>query len=212
MLKGDLPDRLEAVAARGGSVVTTLLSGRVDEHANAVLMDVPGPLGPLMGVRVDEWDARGTEFVNPVRLCDGADELDVVARLVLEIVHSESADVIGTYRSDFYAGTPAVTRNAFGAGHGWYVATHLDQAGVSWVVRRVLDSHGLLGPYADVSDVETTVRVTPGGTRLLFVLNHRAEGVDLTAHTGGVDLLSGENVEAGQPFRLDPYGVMVIRC
>jgi beta-galactosidase len=211
MLKGDLADRLEAVAARGGSVVATFLSGRVDEHANAFLMDVPGPLGPLMGVRVDEWDARGPEFVNPVRLSDGVDELDVPARLVFEIVHPESAEVVGTYQADFYAGTPAVTRNPFGAGHGWYVATGLDQAGVSWVVRRVLDAHGLLGPYADVSDVETAARVAPDGTRLLFVLNHRAEPVELTARTGGVDLLSGDEVEAGDALRLDPYGVMVIR-
>ncbi|MCW6005954.1 beta-galactosidase, partial [Micromonospora sp. CPCC 205371] len=69
MLKGDIAQRLEEVATRGGTVVTTFLSGRVDEHDNAFLMDVPGPLGALMGIRVDEWDARGPEVVNPVRLC-----------------------------------------------------------------------------------------------------------------------------------------------
>ncbi|MEE3920355.1 beta-galactosidase trimerization domain-containing protein [Micromonospora sp. BRA006-A] len=42
MLKGDLPRRLEAVAARGGSVLTTFLSGRVDENDNAFPADVPG--------------------------------------------------------------------------------------------------------------------------------------------------------------------------
>ena len=46
MLKGDLPQRLEEVAARGGSVVATFLSGRVDENDNAFLMDVPGPARP----------------------------------------------------------------------------------------------------------------------------------------------------------------------
>jgi len=49
MLKDDLAHRLEAVATRGGSVVTTFLSGRVDENDNAFLMDVPGPLGPVDG-------------------------------------------------------------------------------------------------------------------------------------------------------------------
>ena len=29
-----------------------------------------------------------------------------------------SAEIVGTYQDDFYAGTPAVTRNTFGAGHG----------------------------------------------------------------------------------------------
>ena len=47
-----------------------------------------------------------------------------------------------------------MTRNSFGAGDGWYVAAGLDQAGVSWVVRQVLDRHDLLGPYPDVPDLE----------------------------------------------------------
>jgi beta-galactosidase len=207
MLKGDLPQRLEEVASRGGSVVTTFLSGRVDEDDNAFLMDVPGPLGPLMGVRVDEWDARGPEIVNPVRL---PDDLEVAARLLFELVIPQGAETVGTYQADFYAGTPAVTRNAFGAGHGWYVAADLDQAGVSWVMRKVLDSHDLTGPYPDVADLETAVRVAPDGTRLLFLLNHRPEPVEVEARASGIDLLSGDRISHGQPIRLDAYGVAIL--
>jgi beta-galactosidase len=208
MLKGDLPARLSDVAARGGSVVTTFLSGRVDEHVNAFLMDVPGPLGPLMGVRVDEWDAREPSCVNRVRL-DGRVVVD--GRLIFELVIPSSADVVGVYLDDFYAGTPAVTRNAFGAGHGWYVATGLDQAGVSWVIRQVLDRHDLCGPYPDVSDLESAVRETPDGTRVLFLLNHRPDAVEVTADRRGVDLLTGARVERGQPITLEPRGVVLLR-
>ncbi|WP_326558459.1 beta-galactosidase [Micromonospora sp. NBC_01796] len=211
MLKGDLAKRLEAVAARGGSVLTTYLSGRVDEHDNAFLMDVPGPLGPLMGVRVDEWDARDPEVVNPVRLDTGAGPLDVESRLLFELVIPQGAEVVGRYRADFYAGTPAVTRNSFGLGHGWYIAAGLDQAGVAWVVRQVLVRHDLLGPYPEVPDLESAVRVTPDGIRLLFLLNHRDEPVELTARTGGVDLITGDRVEAGRPLRLPRLGVVVLR-
>jgi beta-galactosidase len=207
MLKGDLATRLEEVAARGGSVVTTFLSGRLDEDTNAFLMDVPGPLGRLMGVRVDEWDARGPEFVNPVRLADGP---EVEARLIFELVIPLGAEVVGAYRADFYAGTPAVTRNAFGAGEGWYVAAGLSQEGVSWVVRRVLDRHGLRGPYADVPDLETAVRVAPDGTRLLFLLNHGAEPASVVGAVDGTDLLTGDRVESGQQITLDARGVMVL--
>lgn len=211
MLKGDLPSRLEEVARRGGSVLTTFLSGRVDEHDNAFLMDVPGPLGPLMGVRVDEWDAREPDVVNPVRLTAGDSALEVESRLVFELVIPQGAEVVGTYQADFYAGTPAVTRNAFGAGAGWYVAAGLDQAGVTWVVRQVLARHDLLGPYSEVADLETAVRVAPDGTRLLFLLNHRAEPVEVPARTAGVDLLTGARVTPGAPIRLDARGVLVLR-
>ncbi len=208
MLKGDLAQRLEAVAQRGGTVLTTFLSGRVDENDNAFLMDAPGPLGALMGVRVDEWDARGPEFVNPV-LLDSS--LEVPATLLFELVIPQGATVVGTYQADFYAGTPAVTRNSFGAGEGWYVAAGLDQAGVDWVVRQVLDWHNLAGPYADVPGLEAAARVTPDGTRLLFVLNHNTDPVEVPARTAGLDLLSGEQIEIGQTMRLDPFDVMVLR-
>ncbi|MDG4781871.1 beta-galactosidase [Micromonospora sp. WMMD961] len=211
MLKGDLAQRLEDVAARGGSVLTTFLSGRVDENDQAFLMDVPGPLGQLMGVRVDEWDARGPGVVNPVRLGAGADQVDVEARLLFELVIPQGAQVVGTYQADFYAGTPAVTRNSFGAGDGWYVAAGLEQAGVSWVVRRVLARHDVLGPYPDVPDLESAVRVAPDGSRLLFLLNHRAEPVEVTARSSGVDLLTGDRIWTGSTVRLPAYGVVVLK-
>ena len=209
MVKGDLAVRLEAVARRGGSVLSTFLSGRVDGNDLAFLADVPGPLAPLMGIRVDEWDARAADVVNPVRLGTGG--LVVGSRLLFEIVVPDGAEVIGTYQADFYADTPAVTRNAFGAGHGWYVATGLDQTGVSWVVGQVLDRHGLTGPYADLADVETTVRVSPAGDHVRFLLNHRAEPVEVTVIGGGTDLLTGARVESGQTVKLDRYGVLVLR-
>ena len=211
MVKGDLAQRLEDVAARGGSVVTTFLSGRVDEDDNAFLMDIPGPLGALTGVRVDEWDARGPETVNPVLLRSGESELEAESRLFFEIVIPAGAETVGTYGADFYAGTPAVTRNAFGSGHGWYVAAGLDQRGVSWVMRQVLAAHDIELRYPDVRDLETAVRVTPDGGRVLFLLNHRAVTVEVTADRGGTDLLTGLRVEAGDPVKIESRGVLLLR-
>ncbi|MFE1941999.1 beta-galactosidase [Streptomyces massasporeus] len=205
LVKGDLATRLEAMAARGGTVLATFLSGRVDEHDRAFLTDVPGPLAPLMGVRVDEWDARPPQFAQPVP------ELGTEARLVFEIVLPRGAEPVATYGTDFYAGTPAVTRNRYGDGEGWYVATALDQPGIDEVVRRILTRHDLLGPYADHPAVETATRVAPDGTRLLFLLNHSPEPARLTAHTTATDLLTGKRVDQGEPLVLDPFGVAILQ-
>ncbi|MFJ4816114.1 beta-galactosidase [Streptomyces sp. NPDC088801] len=204
MVKGDLAARLEAVAARGGTVLATFLSGRVDEHDRAFPTDVPGPLAPLMGIRVDEWDARPPEFTQPVP------ELGTEARLVFEIVRTRGAEPIATYGTDFYAGTPAVLRNPYGDGEGWYVATALDQRGVDEVVRRILTRHDLLGPYAGHPAVETATRVAPDGTRLLFLLNHAPEPARLTAHTTATDLLTGKRLDQGETLVLDPLGVAIL--
>jgi beta-galactosidase len=205
MVKGDLAARLEAVTARGATVLTTFLSGRVDVHDRAFLTDVPGPLAPLMGIRIDEWDAREPEFAQPIP------ELAAEGRLVFEIVQLRGAEAIATYGTDFYAGTPAVTRNRHGQGEGWYVATALDQPGVDQVVRRVLSRHDLVGPYAHHEGLETATRVAPDGTRLLFLLNHTDGTAELKAHAPATDLLTGKRTEVGSPFALDPRGVAVLR-
>ncbi|NED99539.1 beta-galactosidase [Phytoactinopolyspora halotolerans] len=236
MIKGDVAERLEQVAARGGTVLTTFLSGRVDEHDNAFLADVPGPLASMFGLRVEETDAQPPDVVNPVRLADPDDdaaagasanaagasaeaahaaEAGVVtseARLTFEVVIPQGAQVIGTYGADFYAGTPAVTRNRVGdGGEAWYVATSLDDAGVEWVVRRILDRHGLVGPYADVEDLELAVRAADDGTRTAFLLHHGREPVDVTLHAAGTDLLTGQEYAHGQTVHLEPTDVLVIQ-
>ncbi|MBQ0825295.1 beta-galactosidase [Streptomyces tagetis] len=202
-----LAERLEEVARRGGTVLATFLTARCDPYDRAFPADVPGPLAPLMGIRVDEWDARPADVAHPVDL----GEVRADARLVFEIVLPRGAEPVGTYGADFYAGTPAVTRHRHGAGEGWYVATALDQPGVDHVVRRVLARHRLLGPYAAHPGIETAARVTPDGTRLLFVLNHHTAPARPPAHAAVTDLLTGRRHAAGEPLALDPLGVAVLR-
>ncbi|MCA5892232.1 beta-galactosidase [Isoptericola sp. NEAU-Y5] len=221
VLRGDVAARLEGVVARGASVLASFWSGRADEDANAFLMDAPGPLGPLFGIRVEETDSAEPGVTNPVTLGDplgpagGPDGVVSQAGLVFEVVVPQGADVVGTYGAEFYAGTPAVTRHRAGGGEGdpgeaWYVATGLDDAGTAWVVGRVLERHGLVGPYADVPDVELAVRENANG-RFAFVLHHGTEPVDVVAHASGTDLLTGRAVTAGEPLHLEPADVVVLR-
>ena len=107
LVKGDLPARVRALVERGGTLLTTFLSGRVDEDDNAFLADAPGPLRDLLGLRVEETDAQQPSVVNPVTLDGVVHE----ARHVFEVVvPDDGTTVVATYGADFYAGTPAVTR------------------------------------------------------------------------------------------------------
>ncbi|MCE7000253.1 beta-galactosidase [Saccharothrix sp. S26] len=207
MVKGDLADRVTAFVERGGTFVTTALSGRVDEDDNAFLTDVPGPFASLLGLRVEETDAQRPDVVNPVTLFGR--EYD--ARHVFEVVVPADAEVIGTYGTDFYAGTPAVTRARRGQGQAWYVATLLDDPGVATVVHQALADHALLGPLADIPDVEVTERITPTGTRHLFILNHGTHHT-VPAPVTGTDLLTNRHLRAGDDLDLPPTTVLVIRC
>ncbi len=208
MVKGDLPERVWDLVDRGGSFLTTALSGRVDEDDNAFLADVPGSFAGLLGVRVEETDAQPPDVVNPVSFGGAAHD----ARHVFEVVVPESAEVLGTYGADFYAGTPAVTRAARGRGSAWYVGTFLDDSGVAAVVRSVLAEHRLVGPLADVPGVEVAERVTVAGERYVFVLNHSGSAVTVPCPAGGVDLLGGRAFTAGDDLALAPTAVVLLRC
>ena len=53
--------------------------------------------------------------------------------------------------------------------------------------------------------------MTPDGTRLLFLLNHRAEALEVEAQHSGTDLLTGAMIEKGELLRFEPCGVKVLR-
>jgi len=225
VLHDGVAGRLGDVVARGGSVIASFWSGRADEDGNAFLMDVPGPLAPLFGVRVEETDSAAPGVVNPVTLIDPDREGETAeaatthvesvvseASLVFEVLVPQGAEVVGTYGADFYAGRPAVTRHRGpGGGEAWYLGTALDDAGTAWVVRRALARHGLVGPYADAEDVELAVREGADGERTAFVLNHAEVAVDVVAHASGRDLLTGRDVAAGETLHLAPTDVVVLR-
>ncbi|WP_219419257.1 beta-galactosidase trimerization domain-containing protein [Pseudonocardia nigra] len=193
----------DGVLARGAAAVYRTLVIEV----LLLLAAAPGLAG-LFGLRVEETDAQPPEIVNPVSL--GGTVSD--ARLVFELLVPEGAEVVGTYGADFYAGTPAVTRHRpqDGGGEAWYVGTGLDDAGVEWVVRKVLDPHGLTGPYADVEDLELAVRERDG-VRFGFLLHHGVKPVEVPAYASGVDLLTGRRVTEGETLHLDPTDVLVLR-
>jgi beta-galactosidase len=211
VLKGDLAERLTAVVRRGGTLVTTVLSARVDENDNAFLADVPGPLSTLLGIRVDETDAQPPEVSNPVTLTDRSGEALVAgSTTVFDLVLPQGAEVVGTYGADFYAGTAAVTRNRVGDGEAWYVGTCLDGDGLAWVLRRAAARHDLVGPYAGTPGLEHAVRQT-GDRRVEFLLHHGDEPVDVRASAEGTDLLTGRRVSRGEVLHLAPTDVLVLQ-
>ncbi|QOR71391.1 beta-galactosidase [Ruania alkalisoli] len=212
LLKDDVAERLHAVAARGGTVVTSFWAGRVDESTNAYPMDAPGPLAPTFGIRVEEIDSAEPGVTNPVTLTLDAGPVVSPADQVMELIVPAGAEIVGTYGSDFYTGTPAVTRHRVGEGAGWYIGAGLDESGLGAIVRQILGGYDLVGPYAGRLEHAVRERDVDGRVvRTHFLLNHGGEPVEVTAHLGGTDLLSGTQIAAGQSLRFEPTDVLVLR-
>ena len=207
MIKGDFAERLEQVVERGGTVITGCLSGRVDEDDRRFLMDAPGLLAGLCGIRVAETDAADPEVANRIVFAEETTE----GRYVFEVLIAEDAEVIARYGDDFYAGEPAVTRRtAASGGQAWYLGTQLAQPGLARIVRSALERYGLVGPYADVPGLELATRVAPDGEQIDFLLHHGPDAVTIALHTHGTDLLTGTEYDAGAQVELQPTDVLVL--
>lgn len=109
MVKEGMKEKLEQFVKNGGTLITTFMSGIVDQSDNVHLGGYPGPLREMAGVWVEEIDALAPEHSNTVSFSDGK---EYKCNLLCDLMHSEGAEVLATYESDFYAGMPAVTKTA----------------------------------------------------------------------------------------------------
>lgn len=109
-------------------------------------------------------------------MADGSGEYSC-ARLC-DLIHSEGATVLATYGDDFYAGTPVLTRNQCGQGHGYYIAADADESFLADFYGSLLAQHSIAPLLATPAGVEVAVR-EKAGRGLLFVLNHNAASVTL---------------------------------
>jgi len=90
-----------------------------------------------------------------------------------ERVHAEGATVLATYKTDFYAGMPALAVNRFGDGHVYYLAARPAADGMLDAFTRRLMSQMKLTRCLDVELPEgVTVQKRAGGGRTFYFLHN----------------------------------------
>lgn len=186
----------------GGTLLVSCFSGIVDEHDAVHEGGFVAPLRGALGLTVEEFLPLRENVTVGARLEDGTELAPIVWQ---EDVRLEGAQVIATHTSGPGEGEPAVTRNAFGDGHGWYVATVLTVADLKPVLDRVYVDAGLTAS----SLPERVEVITRRGTDQDFVvaINHSDDAVALGVT--GDDLLTGESVT--DEWELGAGSVAVIR-
>lgn len=171
MVKPGMAERIEAFVAGGGTFVTTYFSGVVDEN-DLAYEGYPGPLRRVLGIWVEEIDALYEGQTNEIVMADESGRYRCAH--LCDIVHLEGARAPATYGGDFYKGMPALTENAFGSGHAYYIASDPEDRFLDDFYGGLLLHHGI-EPLLDAPPgVEVTVRQGEQAS-LFFVLNHTRE-------------------------------------
>jgi beta-galactosidase len=149
MVKEGVAKNLEGFVEKGGTLVSTFFSGIVNESDLVTLGGYPGELRALLGIWVEEVDALEPSMRNSVvmKLEAGALKGTYECGMICDVLHCETAEVLAEYGQDFYAGTPAVTVNAYGRGNAYYVATDPNSGFIDDINRCLLNEKGITAPF-----------------------------------------------------------------
>ncbi|AOZ94172.1 beta-galactosidase [Paenibacillus crassostreae] len=175
MVKPGVAKKLEDFVQAGGTFLTTFFSGIVNENDLVTLGGYPGELRKMLGIWVEEIDALFPDKHNKIVLKNKLGDLqgEYNCGLLCDLLHSEGAEVLAEYAQDFYQGMPVLTRNKFGKGEAWYLASDPDDAFVDDLLKSICDSKGILPLLETPAGVEVSRR-SKNGQDYLFVMNHNA--------------------------------------
>lgn len=196
MVKEDFAEKIEDYVAAGGTFVTTFFSGIVNENDLVTLGGYPGELRPLLGIWAEEIDALFPDQHNQIVMKQTWGELqgEYESGLLCDLIHSEGAEVLAEYGSDFYQGMPVLTANKYGKGKAYYVASSPEAAFLKGFLANLCAEKGIEPVLNAPAGVETTRRVKDG-VSYLFLLNHNASDVEVDlGNKKAVDLLTTESV------------------
>ncbi|KAA1185004.1 beta-galactosidase [Paenibacillus sp. B2(2019)] len=190
-------NRIEKFVEQGGTFLATYWSGVVNETDLCHLGGFPGPLRRTLGIWAEETEGLHSRDLNGVVMqASNALNLsgDYDAHEIAELIHLEGAEALGTYRSDFYAGRPALTVNRFGEGNAYHLATRVKDASFYVELYAAITAKAGITRALD-SELPTGVTAqlrTDGESDYIFVQNYsgspqavKLDGADYT------DLCSG---------------------
>lgn len=205
MVKDGMKEALENFVKNGGILITTFMSGIVGQSDNVYLGGYPGPLREMAGVWVEEIDALAPEQKNKAKFADGS---TAACGLLCDLMHLEGAKELASYEEDFYAGMPAASKNTYGKGTTYYIATQFEEEGLAKILDQAVQEAGVSSVIPEETGLEVVTRVSDT-TRFYFVMNFTDEEQILPESlTGKKDMISQKMTEHG--MKLKKWDVLLL--
>jgi beta-galactosidase len=172
LLRPGFAEAVDGFVKKGGVFAATYGTGWAGESDLVFRGGIPGPLRKCLGVWCEEIDALYPEDRNSI-LWEGK---SYEAFDLCELIHAESAETLGTYGADFYAGRPALTVNRYGAGRAFFIAARTGRDFLGDFYARLARECGVKPVLESPLPVGVTAQVrSGGGTEHIFVMNFTPE-------------------------------------
>jgi len=208
LLKPGVADRLKQFVANGGQLITTYITGYVDENCLCYLGGFPGDgLTELFGLYVEEIDTLYPKVTNTIEF-NGELGIEGAYKAVdyCDVIKVNDASILAEYKDDFYAGMPAVTVKSTGDGNAFYIAARCEATATEKILKAAWEK-------ADISpmDIPKGVEYHRRENEAYaydFYINYNDEPVEIKTN-GGYSLL--DEKEIGTTYELPKLGVLVCR-
>ena len=201
----EMGEKITRFVEEGGTFVTTYLAGCVGDTDLCHLGGFPGPLRKVLGIWAEETDTLYPEDTNRLVSKDFLKGGEYEIRELCDLIHCETAESLGEYGDDFYAGRPALTVNSYGKGKAYYIAARTGGDFLDDFYGKI--SSGLPVNFkADLPKGVTAQYRTDGERDYIFLMNflNREILVSDVNEPDLADFFSGE--APGKRVKLAPYG------
>ncbi|WP_143462544.1 beta-galactosidase [Levilactobacillus enshiensis] len=206
MMSTTFTEKLRDYVQQGGHLVGTYMTGLVDKDFLAYLGGWPKALHDVYGVEFQETTTlypkqhnHVTAFDKTYTVNDYADTLTV-----------DTAQTLGKYQDDFFAGSSALTKNSCGQGTAYYVAARTEVAFLEDFYDQLADKL-TLKPTLPIEKQGPAVSIQvreKAGQQFFFVINFSDKPATVTTTKSLTEVLSGQAVTAGAQV-LKPFDVKV---
>jgi len=197
---------LEAYVRGGGHLVLGQRSGMKDEDNALEVQRQPGPLGEMLGGRVEQWYALDKAV--PVEGNWGNGMSNLWAEQMS--VTSTNAEVLMRYgKSDGWLdGQPAAVTRKVGKGRITYIGAGLDETTMAAAAKWMTETSGIDAVWPQVPEgVDVSVR-SGGGKTVYILINFAGEAKTVELPKAMENVLDGAK---GASVTLPQYGLAVMR-
>ncbi|MEF9983772.1 MAG: beta-galactosidase [Oscillospiraceae bacterium] len=212
MVRDGVGERISEFVKNGGTLITTYWSGIVNENDLCFLGGFPGPIREVTGVWSEEIDALYDNDVNYAVMNSNNLKLsgEYEARIFCDLIHEETAEVLATYKTDFYKGMAALTCNKFGNGKAYYIAFRNNEEFLKDFYKSLAEDLKLK-KSVDIplpQGVNAQMRYDDVN-KFVFIMNFTDEIKTINIPNNTYKNI--ENNEKATNFELEPYGVKIFQ-
>ena len=205
--------RLKQYVENGGTLIASFKTAFANENVKVSHQVQPHILSNCFGVHYDQFtfpkNVGLTGEVIPEKP-DQKGNAHPAAKVFMELLVSEGAEVLASYEHYNWKDYAAITRNHYGKGQAVYIGCMTDEETLKSVYKAVLPEAGV-----EIPEYHYPIIVRKGlndlGKTVCYFLNYSGMELEMPYdYKNGIELLENTAVENGTALQMPAWGVKIV--